>query len=262
MLDSELSSVKVSLDEKRSDKTFVLDLLVRFKRKSLSGSQTETVNVEMQTTSESHFTDRALAYSCRIYSQQLKKGSGYNKLFPVYLLAFTTKNLKEFKGIKDYHHICNIRRTKSPEALMSSGLCFVIIELGKFDKNVKQLYNTRELWCYLLKNSHKMGLLEYKSFKKKGGQMAETMKSLWNLSKEEAEREYIYALEKMERDRISAENSAHEKGWKKGQKEGKQEGLRNVVLEMLKKKMDISTIIECTGLPKEQILQLQKNVNL
>ena len=51
-------------------------------------------------------------------------------------------------------------------------------------------------------------------------------------------------------------------GKQEGKLEGRQEGLRSVVLEMLKRKMDIPTIIECTGLPKEQILQLQKDVNL
>ena len=53
-----------------------------------------------------------------------------------------------------------------------------------------------------------------------------------------------------------------QEGKLEGKQEGRQEGLRSVVLEMLKRKMDIPTIIECTGLPKEQILQLQKNANL
>ena len=53
-----------------------------------------------------------------------------------------------------------------------------------------------------------------------------------------------------------------QEGKQEGKLEGRQEGLRSVVLEMLKRKMDIPTIIECTGLPKEQILQLQKNTNL
>ena len=246
LLDSELSSLNISLDEKKSDKTFVLDLLVRFKRKSLSSSQTETVNVEMQTTSEAYFTDRILAYLCRVYFEQLKEGSDYNKLFPVYLLAFTTKNLKEFKGIKDYYHVCNIRRIGSPEVLMSNGLCFVIVELNKFAKSVKNLYNTRESWCYLLKNSYNMGVLEYRSFEEKGGQMAKAVKSLWNLSEEEAEREYLFALEKQERDRRSAENSAYEKG------------RQEVILKLLKADMSVEKVSEITGLSKQEIRKLQE----
>ena len=272
-LDSELSPMKVSVDEKKSDKTFVLDLLVRFERKTASSiKQTETVNVEMQTTSEPYFTNRALAYLCRIYFEQLKKGSGYKKLFPVYLLAFTTKNLKEFKGIKDYYHVCNIRRTESPEILMSGGLCFVIVELNKFAKNVKELYNTRESWCYLLKNSCNMGALEYRSFKEKGGQMAKAVKSLWNLSQEEIKREYLFALEKRERDRISREEfvrkEANEKGIKKGIKKGieqgrekgRQEGIKEVVLKLLHADMSVEKISQITGFSKEEILKLQEEL--
>ena len=258
-LDSELSSKRVLMDKKKTDKTFVLDLLVRFERMtSLGKKQTEMVNVEMQTTSESYFTDRILAYLCRIYFEQLRKGSRYNKLYPVYLLAFTTKNLKKFKGVKDYYHVCNIRRTGSPEILMSDGLCFVIVELNKFAKSVKELYNTRESWCYLLKNSYNMGTLEYKSFEEKGGQMAKAVKSLWNLSREEAEREYLFAIEKQERDRINREEfvrqEANEKGIEKGQKTKEE----SIILNMLKKKIDISTIVECTGVSKEKILKFQE----
>ena len=254
-VDSELSPMKVLTDKNKANKTFVLDLLVRFERITPSGDkQIETVNVEMQTTSESYFTDRILAYLCRIYFEQLKKGSGYNKLFPVYLLAFTTKNLKEFKGIKDYYHVCNIRRTKSPEVLMSGGLCFVIVELNKFAKSAKDLYNTRESWCYLLKNSYNMGALEYRSFKEKGGQMAKAVKSLWNLSQEEAEREYLFALEKQERDRISSEDSAR----REGRQEGIQKERREIALNLLKSGFDTQIILDATKLSKEELEQLKK----
>ena len=65
-------------------------------------------------------------------------------------------------------------------------------------------------------------------------------------------------------DRILEEGlqKGKQEGKQEGRQEGRQDGLKSVVLEMLKKKMDIPTIIECTGLPKEQILQLQKNVTL
>ena len=47
-----------------------------------------------------------------------------------------------------------------------------------------------------------------------------------------------------------------DEGIEKGQK-AKEE---SVVLNMLKKKIDVSTIMECTGISKEQILQLQKSL--
>ena len=251
--------------DKESGKRFVLDLKVHLKRITQSGTQkAEIVNVEMQTTSKSYFTDRILVYSCRLYSQQLKKGNDYNKLLPVYSLVFITKDLKEFKDVKDYYHVCNICRVTHPHVLMSNGLCFVIIELGKFDKNVKQLYDIRESWCYLLKNSYKMNDIEYKSLKNKGDDMAKAMKHLLNLSQDETLQEYIDAIDKRERDRISAENLARregqQEGIEKGRKEGQQEGTEKVALNMLKNRINIQVILDVTKLSKEELEQLKEKI--
>ena len=55
-----------------------------------------------------------------------------------------------------------------------------------------------------------------------------------------------------------------EKGMERGRKEGIEKGQKakekSVILNMLRKKIDISTIMECTGVSKEQILQLQKSL--
>ena len=60
------SSAVVKSEE--SGKRFILDLKVHLNRTVQSGAQkTEIVNVEMQTVSKPYFTDRILAYSCRLY---------------------------------------------------------------------------------------------------------------------------------------------------------------------------------------------------
>ena len=79
-------------------KTFILDLLVEFERISADGTKAlERCNVEAQTTQQSYLADRVLAYSARVYSEQLKKGAKYEKLMPVYSLIFTTENLDQLK---------------------------------------------------------------------------------------------------------------------------------------------------------------------
>ena len=67
-------------------------------------------------------------------------------------------------------------------------------------------------------------------------------------------------------------NEGREEGWQKGRQEGRKEGRqegreegqkakeKSVILNMLRKKIDISTIIECTGASKEQVLQIQKEL--
>ncbi len=47
------------------------------------------------------------------------------------------------------------------------------------------------------------------------------------------------------------------KGVQKGRQEGRQEERRNVILNMLKEKFDISDISKVTGLPKAKILKLK-----
>ena len=52
-----------------------------------------------------------------------------------------------------------------------------------------------------------------------------------------------------------------DEGFQKGIEKGKEKGRESVILNMLKKKMDISTIVECTGVSKEQVVQLQKSLS-
>ena len=51
-----------------------------------------------------------------------------------------------------------------------------------------------------------------------------------------------------------------EKGMERGIEKGQKVKEESVVLNMLKKKIDVSTIMECTGVSKEQVLQLQKSL--
>ena len=95
---------------KPAGKTFVLDLKLKIIRKNSDSSKTtELVNVEAQTISHGHFLNRILAYTSRLYADQLQEGDEYKHLMPVYSLVFTTKNLKEFEDVQDdYRHVCNI----------------------------------------------------------------------------------------------------------------------------------------------------------
>lgn len=53
------------------------------------------------------------------------------------------------------------------------------------------------------------------------------------------------------------EERGHEKGLKKGLREGRQERDREVILNMLQEKADISFIAKVTGLSKEEINKLK-----
>ncbi len=260
-------------------KFFVLDLRVQLRRR-INGvlQNTETANVEVQTTAQKHFTDRLLMYLSRLYSGQIRKGENVDKLLPVYSLVFTTVNLKEFEGIKDYYHVCNIRRIGHPEVVMSRGMSFVIVELDKFQSQLGELIDIKENWCYFLKRSGQMDQKEYLYFKDKGGIMAEAAEHLWVLSKDETLQELDMVKERARRDQVDREEFVRdegreeglekgreegmEKGFKKGiekgREEGMEKGMEKIALNMLKENLNISLISTMTGLSKNDILKLKK----
>ncbi len=84
--------------------------------------------------------------------------------------------------------------------------------------------------------------------------MAEAVKSLWNMSKEEGLREYLEAVEKKEMDRISDLESAREDGLKRGREEERKKMAR----ELLAVGTDHKFIAKITGLALEEIEKLKQ----
>ena len=261
-------------------KTYRLDLKVKLLKTGNQGEQAETVNVEMQTTSHARFTDRILAYASRIYGSQLGKGEAYDSLRQVYSLVFSTHNLSEFDELSEqYYHICDIRRAQPPHLRMTKGIQFILVELDKFAKDVKEVRDQREAWCWLLKHSQEISKKENEEeIKHKGKDMKQAINHLWKLSSDELLREQLEAEDKFRQDheaslvtsydkgREEGEKKGREEGEKKGEKKGREEGEKKgekkgrkaVALKLLKKGTDHALICEATGLSKEEINQLKK----
>ena len=255
-------------------KTFVLDLRAKIRRK-VDGRllDAETVNVEIQSSFEEYFTDRLLAYASRIYTAQIERGDDYDKLFPVYSLAFCAANVKEFNSLPgEYYHLCSIRREDTAPArqpIFSRGIRFVVVELAKFAKQTGELVDLRDAWCYLLKEAPHMSGTEFEAIGEKGEEMGNAVKRLWNLSEEDHVRIQIEAREKQLKDQRSrekyqrkqglaeGEKKGREEGEKKGREEGEKKGKREVALQMLGKGLDIATICECTGLTEKEVEALK-----
>ena len=262
-------------------KTYRLDLKVKLFKKGfqdgLEGS--ETVNVEVQTTSHERFTDRILAYASRIYSSQLSRGDAYGALRDVYSLVFTTQNLAEFDELsREYYHVCDVRRSQAPHLRMTTGLQFIMVELDKFIKEVRELSDQREAWCWFLKHSKEIRDKNMKEeLMRKGKDMGRAVKQLWKLSSDELLREEIEAEDKFRQDheaslltsyrkgRKEGEEKGREEGEEKGRKEGRKEGReegeekgrKDVALKLLKQGVEPSFICETTGLSKEELNRLK-----
>ena len=231
--------------------------------------------------------DRVLAYSSRLYSEQLKKGEGFGQLMPVYSIVFTTENLKEFNQVNDYYHVCNIRRTEAPYVVMSKGMCFVIIELGKFHKSLDGLVDLKDDWCYMLKHAGEMTQSDYLIFQKKGGIMSDAINHLWTLSQDETIRELLMIQEREKKDQMAREEFVREEGLVKGREEGlvkgreeglvkgreeglvkgreeglvkgREEGYKDVALNLLRQGVDPQIILDSTELSEKELEDLKNH---
>ena len=252
-----------------NEKNSILDIKANIRRwENGKLLPAETVNVEMQSSGQRYFTNRLLHYASRLYNAQIKRGQEYNKLYPVYSLAFSKDNLPEFTPITDEHyHVCRIRREdseRSRQALFSNGLQFVVVELNKFTVPVEKIVDIRDAWCYLLKQCTHMSEQEFGNISAKGEEMKEAVERLWVLSEDECIQEQLEAEEKQRRDQWAREEYAKEEGIEEGIEKGRKEGMeksrQEIALQMLQKGMDIPTICECTSLTEEEIQALQEKV--
>ena len=97
------------------------------------------------------------------------------------------------------------------------GMRYIFVELKKFTKEVGKIVDPKDSWCYLLKNSDRMTKEECEELSRKGRDMGEAVKHLWNLSQDEWTQEYLEAEEKQRRDKVG------QLAWAK--KQGLQEGI-------------------------------------
>ena len=136
---------------------------------------------------------------------------------------------------------------------MSEGMVFVVVELGKFKKKLKDLIDFRDIWCYLLKYSSQMGPEECQQLEAQGGDMAkEIVDQLWILSKDETLRELAIVEDRQKRDFKAVKETMYEEGIERGRQEGRvkgrqegrvegrQEERRDVALNLLNKGVDLS----------------------
>ena len=221
----------------------------------------DLVNVEMQLCLKSFFKERMLFYWSKNYFSQLKEGEEYKLLNPTYSLIFC--DFKLFRADKKkFYNSFSIREDEFPHVLLSDHLRMVFVELPKFNQKIKDLFDFREAWCYVLRWFENMGQEDRELFASRGKKMEELMDWTRPLTLEESEQIIAEAKEKNRRDQVAREdyvfNQGIQKGLRKGKQEGKQKGMQAVALNMLKKQMELSVISEVTGLSLKELKKLKK----
>ena len=221
----------------------------------------ENINVEMQSLSQKAFLERILFYWARLYTEDLKRGEGYEKLYPAYSLVFTDFHILPAR-LTDYINSFSIRLDKQPYEELTNHLKIVIVELSKFKYESLQNLDKKASWCYVLKKSENLHEKELEILSKKG--LGGAMALLKNVSESDRLRYEQESRDKFLFDQRWDRIYKFEEGKKEGIEEGLQKGIQKgreekekIILNMLKLNADFDFISKVTGLTKEEIKKLQ-----
>ena len=218
--------------------------------------------VEMQNAYQKYFKDRSLFYSTFPIREQAPKGAEWNfKLDHVYTVALLNFDLEEDAfDQEDINHDVGLLDKKTYK-VFNDKLSFKYVEIAKFDKTEDELVTLYDKWLYVLKNLSRLdkrpAALKEKIFSRlfEEAEIAKFTKAELH--------EYEDSL-KAYRDIKNSLDTALEQGFEKGRAEGREigraegraEGVMSIVKKMLQSGMPIDTIVDMTGLTKEEMESL------
>jgi hypothetical protein len=235
---------KISLDknlilrrELKDDKLGVLDIITELDGK-------EKCNIEMQLIDKNNIIERMLYYWSKMYTRQIKAGDDYNKLEKTIVILIADFNIKGLEEV-EYHSTWKIIETNSVKKLiLTDKFELDIIELLK----IKGRENEKDQlldWLIFLENPESERVTRKM---KENENLKEAVEKLDRISEDEKMQRIIELREKAIRDEHAI--------YAKGVDDGIEKGIMKIAKSMLKKGMNVSDIIEITGLTKEEIEKL------
>ena len=235
---------KISLDknpilrrELKDDKLGVLDIITELDGK-------EKCNIEMQLIDKNNIIERMLYYWSKMYTRQIKAGDDYNKLEKTIVILIADFNIKGLEEV-EYHSTWKIIETNSVKKLiLTDKFELDIIEMLK----IKGRENEKDQlldWLIFLENPESERVTRKM---KENENLKEAVEKLDRISEDEKMQRIIELREKAIRDEHAI--------YAKGVDDGIEKGIMKIAKSMLKKGMNVSDIIEITGLTKEEIEKL------
>ncbi|HQS83539.1 MAG: hypothetical protein B7Y25_05905 [Alphaproteobacteria bacterium 16-39-46] len=236
----------------KKDKLSILDIKAK-------GEDGKRFNIEIQISDEADYDKRALYYWAKLYTDQLKVAEDYSSLskaIGIHILNFTS-----IPSVKKYHNVFHVKEKESGIPYFKD-LELHTIELKKFSEDsreelsdiVAKVKNALDMWVAfltrhdLLNKDHLPPELDNEDLKK-----ALTVLDVMNFGEEERE---IYEGHLKW---LRVEANTLKKSEAKGFEEGENNKAIKIALKMIKKKMDIETIIEFTELTRKKIEHLMKD---
>jgi predicted transposase/invertase (TIGR01784 family) len=203
----------------------------------------------MQVEKETAFAKRAIYYSSKAYSQQLKKAEKYHLLKPVIFLGILDFTMFEHDSVISRHLILN-KETGQHDL---KDLEFNFIELPKFTKSESELETVAEKWIYFLQHADDLDRVPENT-------NTPALKDAYEVAAQHTwTREELDIYEAQEfKIAIDANvlKTARMDGIAEGIEQGKLEEKLAIAKGMLAKNLDLNTIVELTGLTHDDVQQL------
>jgi len=215
--------------------------------------------VEMQVRDTRFFDKRAIYYTAKAYTSQIKKGENYPKLNQVIFIGILDFNSFEGSNYLTRHLILN-SETMQQEL---RDLEFNFIELKKFNKSEEDLESIIEKWIYFIKNAENLSMIPKSAADIPELKEAYNQASINAWTEEELEiYEYWQIRDAGDRYKIQEE---YEKGREEGIEEGIEIGMEKGIEKGIKKRnqeiaqnmkvagISIDIIMQATGLNRVEI---------
>jgi predicted transposase/invertase (TIGR01784 family) len=229
-----------------ADKGTILDIKAK-------DNQDQWYNIEMQMTDQVCYSQRALYYWSRLYSQQLKKGEDFSKLTKT--ISIHVLNFNHFDEL-DYHNVYHILNAKTYRRCFEH-LELHFIELKKFNKDLSRLITALDRWAVFLNKAEQWERNFVPRELSDDPAIIRAAQALDTLSLDEDEQEVYEAKLKWLRDQSGTIEKARSDSFAQGEA---MRG-RKVALWMLSKEIfSIEEIAEASGFSVDEIKKLQEPV--
>ena len=256
----------------KKDKLSILDIKAQ-------GADGKRFNIEIQISDEADYNKRALYYWAKLYTEQLKEAEDYGQLskaIGIHILNFTS-----IPESDKYHNVFHVIE-KDNGAHYFKDLELHTIELKKFADTVSNqlsdvvatIKTSLDIWVAFLTKYNlfdKDNLPEI--LKNTGLKKALTVLEMMNFSDDEKEgyEDHLKWLRIQTNTIKKYEQNAREEGFSEGEVQGKAKGLaegeaklnnerREIAKNLLKQGISIEIVITSTGLPREEIEKIQKEL--
>lgn len=222
------------------------DTIVDVRCKDIEGRQ---FVVEMQMAWTDAFKQRVLFNASKAYVSQAEMGYKYEDLQPVYSLNLVNDIFeKDLKECIHNYRIVHDRHTKK----VIEGLRFTFIELPKFQPHSMKEKRMTILWLRFLTEIND----KTKEAPAELLENPEISKALEEVKISAFTDDELRAYEKFW-DRVSSEKTLMEGSYKDGMEDGGKQKAKEIAKNLLALHVALGTIVEATGLSKEEIEKLK-----